>query len=36
MLSQLRDMRRDELASALGVVNLHKVRKGGSQSFSVY
>jgi len=36
MLSQLRDMRRDELASALGVANLHKFRKGGSQSFSVY
>lgn len=36
MLQQLRDMRRDELASALGVVNLHKLRRGGSQSFSVY
>lgn len=36
MLSQLRDMRRDELASALGVVNLHRLRRGGSQSFSVY
>lgn len=36
MLSQLRDMRRDELASALGVVNLHKARKSGLQSFSVY
>lgn len=36
MLAQLRDMRRDELASALGVVNLHRLRRGGSQSFSVY
>lgn len=36
MLSQLRDMRRDELASALGVANLHRLRRGGSQSFSVY
>ena len=36
MLSQLRDMRRDELASALGVVNLHKVRKGQGQCVSVY
>lgn len=36
MLSQLRDMRRDELASALGVVNLYRLRRGGSQSFSVY
>ena len=36
MLSQLRDMRRDELASALGVVNLHRLRRGGLQSFSVY
>lgn len=36
MLAQLRDMRRDELASALGVVNLHKARKGGAQCFSVY
>jgi len=36
MLSQLRDMRRDELASALGVANLHRLRRGGSQSFSIY
>ena len=36
MLAQLRDMRRDELASALGVVNLHKARKGQGQCVSVY
>ncbi len=35
-LFQLRDELRDELASALGVVNLHKVRRGQGQSFSVY
>jgi hypothetical protein len=36
MLAQLRDMRRDELASALGVANLHRIRKGQGQCFSVY
>lgn len=36
MLSQLRDMRRDELASALGVVNLHKARRSQGQCVSVY
>ena len=36
MLSQLRDMRRDELASALGVVNLHRLRKMSGQCVSVY
>lgn len=36
MLNQLRDMRRDELASALGVLNLHKVRKGQGQCVAIY
>lgn len=36
MLSQLRDMRRDELASALGVVNWHSYGKRQGQCFSVY
>lgn len=36
MLGQLRDMRRDELASALGVANMHNVRKGQGQCYSVY
>lgn len=36
MLQQLRDMRRDELASALGVANLHRLRRSGSQCVSVY
>jgi len=36
MLAQLRDMRRDELASALGVVNLHRLRKMSGQCVSVY
>lgn len=36
MINQLRDLRRDELASAIGVVNLHKVRRGQLQGFSVY
>jgi hypothetical protein len=36
MLQQLRDLRRDELASALGVANLHKLRRGSGQCVSVY
>jgi hypothetical protein len=36
MLSQLRDMRRDELASALGLANMHRVRKGQGNCVSVY
>lgn len=36
MLQQLRDMRRDELASALGVANLHKLRKGQGNCVSIY
>lgn len=36
MLQQLRDMRRDELASALGVANLHKLRRMSGQCVSVY
>ncbi len=36
MLSQLRDMRRDELASALGVANLWRIRRSSGQCFSVY
>jgi hypothetical protein len=36
MLQQLRDLRRDELASALGVVNLYKLRKGYGQCVSLY
>ena len=36
MNNQLRDIRRDELASALGVTNLHRLRKGQGQCFSVY
>jgi hypothetical protein len=35
-LFQLRDELRDELASALGVANLHKLRRSGSQCVSVY
>lgn len=36
MINQLRDMRRDELASALGLANMHRVRKGQGQCVSVY
>lgn len=36
MINQLRDMRRDELASALGLANMHRVRRGQSQGVSVY
>lgn len=36
MINQLRDIRRDELASALGVANLHRLRKGQGQCVSVY
>lgn len=36
MINQLRDQRRDELASALGVANMHRIRRGGNQCFSVY
>lgn len=35
-LYQIRDEMRDELASALGVVNLYRIRRGGSQGVSVY
>jgi hypothetical protein len=35
-LYQIRDAMRDELASALGVTNLYKLRRGQGQSFSVY
>lgn len=36
MIQQLRDQRRDELASALGVANLHRIRKSQGQCVSVY
>lgn len=36
MIDKLRDMRRDELASALGVVNMWRVRAGRGQCVSVY
>lgn len=36
MLNQLRDMRRDELAGALGVVNLWKARRNAGQCYEVY
>jgi hypothetical protein len=36
MINQLRDQRRDELASALGVANMHRIRRDGNQCFSVY
>lgn len=35
-LERLRDKRRDELASALGVVNLWRVRRGQGQCVAVY
>lgn len=36
MLDQLRSMRRDDLASALGVVNFWKIRARAGQSFATY
>jgi hypothetical protein len=36
MLGQLQDMRRDDLASALGVVNLRKIRRSRGQCVALY